>query len=147
MYQLNHQKVLRVYKAQGSDHAQVQQHVKCLKTRVRRRMQDLCFEGRMSGRPTVEFHEARDFLRIVVKAILSRPVDKTFNALIKGICHADGLTILKKSNGEYFMFDWVTDTRTDEEATAFICDLRGAVPQDNRGEHRKVVLSHLRNGL
>jgi hypothetical protein len=146
MYQLDHHKVLRAYDTEGKDNVQIERHVNVLRTEVRTRMQEQCYHGVLTDRQTVAEHEAGDDLKSMLQTTLDRPPSEASRTVIKSICTADGLTLMRKRTGEYVTVDWVTDTRTNDEAAAFIFDLRAEIPPGNRGERRSVILKRLRDG-
>jgi hypothetical protein len=144
MYQLDHHKVLQRYKTEATNSEQVRRHLKSMMNINRKNAQSICRHNLMLSCATVQSSPARQLFRTKLEQSLSRPTRSLSQEFMKGLLHANGLTLLQKSDdGSFLAYDWVTDTRSDQDANAFISNLKRAVPQENRGENRIVTQSRI----
>jgi hypothetical protein len=144
VYQLDHHKVLQTFTVVNLQHAQA------LKSAFRDHMMhqtcmDYIFEG---GKPTVEDHPAREYLMTELeKALIAQQTDGV-QRFIQSIVHADGLILWKKKgSGEYLGIQWITNTYSNREACDLSEKMKLAIPRENKGYKRSLVLSQLRRSL
>jgi hypothetical protein len=132
VYQLDHHKVLQTFVVVDLQHAQA------LKSAFRDHMMyqtcmDYIFEG---DKPTVKYHPARDYLMAELeKALIAQQTD------------GDQSFVKEKGTGECLGVQWITDTYNNREACDLSENMKLAIPCENKGYKRSLVLSQLRRSI
>jgi hypothetical protein len=144
VYQLDHHKVLQTFVAVDLQHAQA------LKSAFRDHMMyqtcmDYIFEG---DKPTVKYYPAPDYLMAELEKTLIAQQTDGVQSFVHSIGHADGLVLWKeKGTGECLGVQWITDTYNNREACDLSENMKLAIPCENKGYKRSLVLSQLRRSI
>jgi hypothetical protein len=144
VYQLDHHKVLQTFTVVDLQHAHAFKIALNDQMRYKSNM-DYLVAGQ---KPTVQNHPAREYLISELEiAVLAQKTDGA-QSFVQNLHSADGLILWKdRGSDEYLGIHWITDTHSNELACDFLVDMKCAIPQENGGKKRSLVLSRLRQDV
>jgi hypothetical protein len=144
VYQLDHHKVLQTFTVVDLQHAHALKIALNDQMRYKSNM-DYLIAGK---KPTVQDHPAREYLITELEiAVLAQKTDGAQN-FVQSLHSADGLILWKeKGSGEYLEVHWITVTHSNELACDVLVDMKCAIPRENGGKKRSLVLSRLRQDV